>query len=116
MGSLNAKKVAIEVSENVRQGKLVKLGAIMRKNGYSKSTSKKPKRVTETKTFKTEMAPLIEQLEAERQAILKRLPKVRAKAKYRDLIDGLDKTTKNIQLLGGKDTGKVTFSWGSDED
>lgn len=113
MGSINAKNVAKEVSENVRKGKLVKLGAIMLKNGYSKSTSRKPKHVTETKSFQKEMAPILAQMEKERQAILLRLPKVRAKAKYRDLMDGLDKTTKNIQLLSGKETGKekITFAW-----
>jgi len=44
---------------------------------------------------------------------MKRLPKVRAKAKYRDLMDGLDKTTKNIQLLSGKETSRedVTYRW-----
>ena len=117
MGSINAQAVAKEVSANVRKGKLVKMGAIMRKHGYSHSTSRKPKRVTQTKTFKNVMAPILKQMEQEREAILKRLPKVRAKAKYRDLIDALDKTTKNIQLLEGKETGreKITFSWEGDK-
>jgi hypothetical protein len=115
MASINAKNVAKEIAESVGKGKKIVMGAIMRKHGYSKKTSETPKRVTETKTFKNEMLPIVEALEKEREAILKRLPKVRAKAKYRDLIDGLDKTTKNIQLLGGKDTGKISFSWGDDE-
>lgn len=113
MGSINAIAVAKEVSENLRKGKRVVMGKIMLKHGYSKTTSRKPKHVTKTKSFQKEMEPILRQIEKERQAILKRLPKVRAKAKYRDLIDGLDKTTKNIQLLQGKDTSKeaVVFTW-----
>lgn len=113
MSSVNARAVAKEVSETLRKGKRVKLGAIMRKNGYSKSTSEKPKLVTETKTYKKEIAPIVDAMRKERDAIMQRLPKIRAKAKYRDLIDALDKTTKNIQLLEGKDTGKenITFTW-----
>lgn len=113
MGSTNAKMVAIAVSETVRKGKRVNLGKIMKENGYSDSTSKKPSRVTRSKSYKEVVDPIIDALKKERQAIMSRLPKVRAKAKYRDLIDGLDKTTKNIQLLEGKETGRegVTFTW-----
>lgn len=34
-------------------------------------------------------------------------------AKLRDLVDGIDKFTKNIQLLSGKETGRegVIFKW-----
>lgn len=53
------------------------------------------------------MLPLVERLENERNAIIARLEKVRSKAKYRDLIDGLDKITKNIQLLTGGSTDNV---------
>lgn len=113
MGSINAKAVAQEVLENLGKGKKSSISAIMKKKGYSKASSKNPKLVTSTKTYKAELQPVIESMMRERDAILKQLPKVRAKAKYRDLIDGLDKTTKNIQLLTGKDTGKeaITFTW-----
>lgn len=106
---------------NIRRQKAIKelvenggsVGAAMRKAGYSPKTAKNPEKLTKTKAFKEAVAPVLEALEKERNAILARLPKVRAKAKYRDLIDGLDKTTKNIQLLQGKETGKeaVTFTW-----
>lgn len=111
MTSINAKNVAKEVSENVRKGKLVKLGAIMRKNGYSKQTSLKPKRVTDTKSFKDEIEPVVDAMERERNKAIVMMKKKISKAKYRDLVDAVDKFTKNIQLLGGKDTGKVTFTW-----
>lgn len=107
--------------QNIRREKAIKelvenggsVGAAMRKAGYSPKTAKNPEKLTKTKAFKDAVLPIVQALEKERQAILKRLPSVRAKAKYRDLIDGLDKTTKNIQLLSGKETTKeaVIFTW-----
>jgi ribosomal protein S8 len=108
MVSENAKAVAREVIETVRKGLKVNLGDIIENHGYASSVSKKPKKVTQTDSYKTEMAPLVDQLKEERQAIIEALKKTRSKAKYRDLIDGLDKVTKNIQLLSGEDTDKVT--------
>lgn len=112
MGSLNAEAVAKEVVQTIRKGKKVVLGKIIEKR-YSKSVSKSPTKVTETKSYKNVMKPIVEQLEIERQAIIDRLSKVRSKAKYRDLIDGLDKTTKNIQLLNGGKTSNegIQISW-----
>ncbi len=114
MGSVNARNVALEVLETVRKGKKVKLGKIIKNNGYAETTSTVPSQVTNTKSYKTVVKPIVDLLEIERRAIIKRLPKVRSKAKYRDLIDGLDKTTKNIQLLNGGVTDRqvttITFS------
>lgn len=108
---------------NLRREKAIKhlvenggsIGNAMRKAGYSPKTAKTPKKLTNTKAFKEAVLPILEALELERQAIMQRLPEVREKAGYRDLMDGLDKTTKNIQLLSGKDTSKeaVTFTWQS---
>lgn len=103
MTSENAKAVALEVSETIRKGEKVVLGKIIRKR-YSQSTSESPQIVTTTKSYQAVMKPIVEQLEAEREAIIARLRVTRNKAKYRDLIDGLDKTTKNIQLLSGEPT------------
>lgn len=50
---------------------------------------------------------IVDKMLNERNEIMKRLPKMRNKAKYRDLIDGLDKVTKNIQLLTGEETSRV---------
>lgn len=107
MASESAKAVAKEVSEAVGKGKPVVLGKILRQKGYSESTSKTPKRVTETKSYQEVLKPLIQQLEDERQAVLKEMIGKRSKAKYRDLTDALDKITKNIQLLGGKPTDNI---------
>jgi len=113
MGAHNIKMVAMDVSEALRKGEIINLGKIMMKNGYKKSSSLRPSDVTRSKSYKEVVDPVIEALARERNAILKRLPQVRAKAKYRDLIDGLDKTTKNMQLLQGKETSKenITFTW-----
>jgi hypothetical protein len=113
MASESAKAVAREVSEAIRKGQPVILGKIIRKKGYSKSTSESPQRITETKSYKKIMKPLIDQLDEERQAVIKDMVGKRKKAKYRDLTDALDKITKNIQLLGGKPTGnnKLEISW-----
>ena len=75
--------------------------------GYKPKTAKNPKNLTESKAFKQELKPLLDRLEKERDAIVERLKITRNKAKYRDLIDGLDKLTKNIQLLSGKPTDNI---------
>lgn len=108
MSSENAKAVAMEVSENLRKGKRVILGKIIAKR-YSKSTSKSPQIVTETKSYKEAIKPIIEQLEEERQRAIKTLKSRISKAKYRDLTDAIDKLTKNIQLLGGKPTENLNI-------
>ena len=106
MPSENAKAVALDISESIRKGERVNKGQIIKKRGYSVSTSKSPTIVTNTKTYKETIRPLIERLEAERDAIIERLKVTRKKAKYRDLMDGLDKTTKNIELLSGRPTDR----------
>lgn len=115
MASENAKAVAKEVSENIGLGKKVAIGPIMRKHGYSEKTSKTPKRVTNTKTFKKEMAPVVSNMIKTRDKAVLLMNSRLSKAKLRDLTDLVDKLTKNIQLLTGKDTSKeaVTFTWKS---
>jgi hypothetical protein len=107
MSSQNAQNVAREVARlslgKSRNRTKVNLGKIAMKNGYSKHTADTPKNITETKSYKEIINPVIKQLEDERQAILERMKKTRNKAKYRDLTYSLDITTKNHQLLtGGK--------------
>lgn len=108
--SENARAVAKEVSETLGSGKLVHIGAIMRRNGYSKSTSKTPKNVTESKTFKEEMTPIVARMIAQRDAAIARMEKTVSKAKYRDVAHGVDILTKNIQLLTGGATSRPNIS------
>ena len=109
MASENAKAVARGVIEKVRKGEKVVIGDIVEKQGYGKSMKTHPNKVTNTKSYQDEMKPVVEQLEKERLAVIKRLKTTRNKAKYRDLIDGLDKLTKNIQLLSGGATERVDW-------
>lgn len=113
MASIAAKEVAREVLETVGRGEMPILGKIIKKKGYAKHTADSPKQVTNTESYQSIIRPVVEAMEKERLAILARLPKVRSKAKYRDLIDGADKMTKNIQLLNGGKTSNegMQISW-----
>ena len=107
MASENAKNAAKKVLETIGKGKKVNKGKILREVGYSKNTADNPILVESTKSYQKVMKPLLERLEEERDAIIKRLKVTRNKAKYRDLMDGLDKITKNHQLLSGGNTERV---------
>lgn len=114
MSSISAKEVAKEVLENIRNGVKPNLGKIIKSKGYSETTSTVPTLVTETKSYKEVISPVVEAMEAERNRIIVALSnKKLSKEKYRDLIDGLDKLTKNVQLLSGGRTSnesiKITF-------
>lgn len=107
MPSENAKAVAREVLSTLQAGKKVRKGEIMRKYGYSERMTKSPTKVTETKSYRSVVQPVIEAMEEERRKIIEELKKKRDKAKYRDLIDGLDKLTKNVELLSGRETERI---------
>ena len=109
MASPNAIATAQDVSEAVRKGGQVVLGKIIKKR-YSLSTSKSPQRVTQTKSYQSVMKPIIEQLEEERQRAITMLRKKISKAQYHHLVEALDKMTKNIQLLSGKETENIKGS------
>ena len=58
--------------------------------------------------------PFVEQLKKERQRVIDSMKLKDLKdVKYKDHVDAIDKTTKNIQLLSGEDTDKsnVTLTW-----
>lgn len=108
MASQAARAVAREVLETVGKGKRPNVSKIAIKKGYSPKTAYAG-RVQTTASYKKEIAPLITRLEEERDAIVEALKKKRGKAKYRDLIDGLDKVTKNLQLLTGGSTANIAI-------
>jgi len=83
------------------------LASAMVKAGYSKKTARSPKKFTESPNVKPDIENILSQLANERQAIILRLKETRSKAKYRDLMDGLDKVTKVHQLLSGGKTENV---------
>lgn len=108
MSSLAAKKVAEEVLENLGKGKKPNLGKIALKKGYKQNTADNPKNITETKSYKEVIDPVVEGLKRFQAKIvaelnskerLKRLPK----EKLIMLSATLKNTTHDIQLLtGGK--------------
>lgn len=79
----------------------------MKKVGYSKAMAKNPQKLTRSKGFKEAAKPLLKRLADERDEALKAMKSKRSGAKYRDLVDSVDKLTKNIQLLSGKPTESV---------
>jgi seryl-tRNA synthetase len=100
------KAVAKDVSETLRNGQKVNMGKIMLRHGYSDTTSKHPKRIKKTKTYINTMKTIVEQMQEERNEAMKEAQKKRGKANYSNLIDSVDKLTKNIQLLSGGDTSR----------
>lgn len=109
MASEPAKQVAREVLETIGKGKKPNISKIGPKHGYAKTTASAGL-IQKTKSYQAEIQPLVQRLEVERDAIIERLKSTRDKAKYRDLIDGLDKITKNIQLLSGGATENIKLS------
>ena len=106
MTSLAAEQVAKEVLGTIGKGEIPNITKIAIKKGYTPKTANSGQ-VQKTKTYQSAIRPVVEMLEAERLAILERLPHVRDKAKYRDLTDGLDKITKTHQLLTGGATENI---------
>lgn len=108
MASENAKNVAIEVLENVRKGKKVVLGKIIKNNGYAETTSTVPTQVTNTKSYKAVMNPVITKWEKERERLTNALgTKDLDKESMRDIMNAIDVLTKNIQLLSGGNTETI---------
>ena len=107
MSSLNAQLVAQKVSENIRIGKKVVLGEIIRNSGYSRETSLKPKLVTDTKSYKMAIIPVIDSMESQIQRINEAIAnRDLSKEEYRTLVGALDIYIKNYQLLSGRSTSR----------
>jgi hypothetical protein len=74
------------------------------KAGYSKKTARAPSQVTRSKGFLEAAKPIVAQLEKLRNQAIRRAMATGDKASYDSAMRGVDLTTKNIQLLGGKPT------------
>lgn len=116
--SLQALNVANEVIRRFKAGEKINLTEIQVRNGYH-MTSARSQKAVKTKTYQSVVMPVVAQLEAIRakslQALLK---KDHNKEKYRDLVEGVDKVTKNAQLLSGKATENMASNlviYGSDD-
>ena len=108
--SENARAVAEEVKLKVSKGEKIVMGKIIKKHGYSDGISKQPIRVRKTQSYQKEIKPIVDRLIIERDRAIEALKGKISKAKYRDLTDAVDKLTKNIQLLSGGETGRLSLS------
>lgn len=102
MATLKQKKVIDKMIENGGN-----VSDAMREVGYSPKTAHNPQKVTDSKGFKEEARPIVEQLIKQRQLALYMLKGKINEATYRDLTNGIDVLTKNIQLLSGKPTENI---------
>jgi hypothetical protein len=108
MASERAKNAARKVLEKTGAGEPVVMGQILREVGYAEDTADNPQQVTATKTYQQEITPFIQKLEKERDRIVSALSrKDLDDVQYQHLTSAVDTLTKNIQLLGGKETEKM---------
>ena len=108
MASERAKNAARKVLEKSRNGERVIMGQVLREVGYSEGTTITPNKVTETKSYQDEISPFIKKLEKERDRIVLEMSiRDLDDVQYQHLTSAVDTLTKNIQLLGGKDTEKT---------
>lgn len=105
--SLMARNVAEEVVEKIKSGKHINLVDIQVRNGYSMKSALSQKAIR-TKTYEDVVTPVLEKMSAIRdKALTSLLKRDVTNEKYSVLIDGVDKLTKNTQLLSGKSTENV---------
>lgn len=110
MSSVDAQNVARKVSESIGKQEKVKLGQIIRNEGYALSTSRTPKRVTKTKSYQNVIAPILRRYELELDEILKAMSlKDKNDEQYRTLVEAADKIQKQIQLLSGGATENIAI-------
>lgn len=110
----NPVKVVRKISEDIRKGKLINQGKILRDVGYSKETSLKPKLVTETKAFKREMElqnrPLLEGIQKQINKFKDEIERRNLTGEdTRTLVGSMDIYIKNYQLLSGGATTRQVF-------
>ena len=107
MPSENAKAVAQEVIKTLGNSRKVILRKIAREKGYSNHTADTPKNITETKSYKDVIEPVVEKMRKERdRAINEMSGKDLGKVQYDKLSKVIDELTKNIQLLSGGATDR----------
>jgi len=112
MATLKQQRVVDILSESVRMNEFKSKGEILEKAQYADSSTKKPKRILESKGVQEELQPIINEMIEHREEILKQMKTKINKAHYNQLSDAFDKMTKNIQLLSGGSTENViNINW-----
>lgn len=114
-GKFAGREVAMDVLQAVRKGEKPNLQKIQLKHGYTKNSAK-AMRATLTKGYKETISSVVEGLEKERNRLIRALSKRDlSNEKYKDMMDGVDKLTKNIQLLNGGATERQSLAINFDE-
>ena len=103
-----ARQVAHDVLESLGRGIKPNITNLAIKRGYSPKTAAKGQ-VTNRKSYKAVIEPFVLKLEIERDRAIDAMKGKISKAKYRDLVDSIDKLTKNHQLLTGGSTANVAL-------
>lgn len=85
------------------------VSAAMREAGYAESTAHNPQALTASPAFKAEIDKYLTDLVAHRRKILDLMDLQLSTASYANLTMALDVFTKQIQLLSGRATGRITF-------
>jgi phage terminase small subunit len=93
------KRVVAKIMEN--NGNVSKS---MREVGYSKNFSKNPQTLLESDGFKEAAFDYLKELEEQKKMTIKRLKEEMPEAKFGELSQHLDRVTKNIELLEGRNT------------
>ena len=107
---MNARAVALEAVEMVEKGIKVNHRSLIKKHGYSEAVSLNAHKVTQTKSYKAVMLPVLKSIEEERNAIMEAMRgKDKNSEKYATLVASYDVLTKNYQLLSGKATENVAM-------
>lgn len=101
-GTILQKRLANELILAIKNKDRVTMQALLEKVGYSKEVARaKPGEIIQSEGVQKELDPFIKILVAERNRAVGMMRRKISKAKYRDLVDAVDKLTKNIQLLSG---------------
>jgi len=97
------KKLIKLITENLNSRGFTKtMKDILLEAGYSESTARRQQETLNA--IKDETEPITNKILEERDAAVKAMKGKRKNAKYRDLVDAVDKLTKAANLLGGKPT------------
>jgi|ERR1019366_7347891 hypothetical protein len=99
------KKLLKLISENLGLEKPKTLYQMFLDAGYEDSTAKQQSSIIVG--LQDKIDPMVEAMEAHRRKVIEQLSKKLPQAKYHNLIEALDKLTKNIQLLSGRATDRT---------
>lgn len=97
------KKLLKLISENIGiSGSTKSMYQMMLEAGYSESTAKQQSGILAG--IQDKLDPIVQAMIDHREKVLEQMKEKLPKAQYHNLIEALDKLTKNIQLLSGKAT------------